>query len=169
MPVGEFIKRAKHAADYDFLSLHPYAFGATKANPGAVEQERVVKNVSKRVMGNIQAARGALDVATEAEGQQKKPIWVTELGWPVKPGPVEEDGHHHLVTDGVQRDLLNSTFNRMKKYSSAKSGSFDISRIFWYNIKDNPGSIQWDAHCGLVLGGAGGVRLAWKAFQNQAK
>jgi Concanavalin A-like lectin/glucanases superfamily len=173
MTVGDFIKKVGHSEAYDALSLHPYAFRGAGKHPTPTTKEDV-RHVTRQVERNIRAARMALDRA----GGKSKKIWITELGWPVNQnGLAKEDHHHFLVSEEMQRELLNETFDMIKERSGAKEGSFDIENVFYYNIQDwvngAPNPRAWDSHCGLIedigSGEKGGKRKAWSAFQNQAK
>lgn len=170
MTVGEFVRRVGHDKDYDALSLHPYAFRGVGKPPNPTSSKDV-QHVTKLVERNIRGARMALNRA----GGKGKKLWITELGWPVKEKfRAEEDHHHFLVSEEVQRELLNATFNMIKERSGSKDGSFDIENVFYYNVQDhvkgNATPRAWDAHCGLVKDvEEGGKRKAWTAFQNQAK
>lgn len=172
MLVGEFIKRVGHTAHYDALSLHPYAFRGIGKPPNPTTKEDL-QNVKKLVERNIRGARMALDRI----GAKGKKLWITELGWPVKQRKLaKEDGSHLLVSEEMQRDLLNATFNMIKERSGSKEGSFDIENVFYYNTRDYVTGERpeiWDHHCGLIedVGGGqkGEKRKSWFAFQNQAK
>jgi hypothetical protein len=173
MTVGQFVKEVGHSGDYAALSLHPYAFRGLGKDPTPTEKEDV-RHVTGQVKRNISAARMALDRA----GGKGKKIWITELGWPVKEGGLAEEDHHHLlVSEEVQRELLNSTFDMIKEHSGSNEGSFDIENVFYYNLQDwvngAPEPRNWASHCGLIEdmghGEKGGKRKAWAAFQSQAK
>ena len=176
MGVGEFLKKAGHPEDYEILSLHPYAFRG---------------NIRHKVKMNIQAARGALNLVGGTKWRatdENKRIWITELGWPVQDGNfAEEDGHHLLVSEDAQRQLLNSAFGLIKEYSGTNEQSFNIGRVLWYNIQDNYVGNErqnWAAHCGLVQdkavealangkvieipGEEGRERSSWDAFRVQS-
>lgn len=160
--VGAFIKAMKHADDYEALSLHPYAFRAyNKALPTASN----VGEVGDRVMGNIKQARTALP--------DMRPIWVTEIGWPVAtesyPAPGEEG--HPTVDESVQKELINETFKRMKAASGTGPSGYNIDNIFYYNLQDDSTG-HWDNATGLVTdydaNGVVNYRPSWFAFQNWA-
>ena len=170
MPVGEFIRRMGHAGAYDALGLHPYVFKDDEDN--APTDEGDVQEVTDAVRRNIQEARAALN----DKGGAAKKIWVNEIGWPVK-GPITpNDGSHVPVSEDIQRDLLNSTFNMIKANHSAER--FNIENVFYYNIQDyeesdpNIDHNTWDYRSGLREElrpyESGHYRKSWYAFQNQA-
>jgi Ricin-type beta-trefoil lectin domain len=168
MPVGEFIRRMGHTAAYDALAIHPYAFatfsGHKPEGPEGVEQ------VAKKVQANIKEARTALkDVGTA-----NKPIWITELGFPVEGGEGSAaykgagDGAHFPVTNAIQRDLLNATFKRIKEKAGSGPEEFNIKHLIYYNLQDQS-LPEWLFHTGLVSDYTNGIatyRPAWYAFQS---
>jgi len=184
--VVEFIEDVGRVNAYEVASLHPYAFKgdgkgskAERRNPSAPTDSKDVKKVTERVKGNIVIARAALDDL--GKSGEEKPIWITEIGWPVKGGGAENDGSHLLVTQDIQRDLLNSTFEMMKGESplSPKQDP-DIEHISYYNAEDWVAGLpveldphSWDSHCGLIEDNEGpkhgNKRKAWFAFQQQAE
>jgi hypothetical protein len=182
--VGAFIAAVGHPEDYEGLSLHPYAFTGSDTERSPTSQE--VPQVTAKVEKAIGIARGALDKVTHT-GETKKPIWITEIGWPVKGHGAEEDGNHRLVGQKVQKELLNSSFNMIKSHWGSAKSEFDITNLLYYNLEDNnrvaakptlkevQGAIRWDNHCGLLehAGGweneAGHMREAWSAFKHQTE
>jgi hypothetical protein len=84
---------------------------------------------------------------------------------------------HLAVSQETQRDLLNATFNMIKKRSGAGEQSFNIANVFYYNIQDwidgTSERENWAYRCGLREetdhGEKGQFRKAWFAFQNQAE
>jgi hypothetical protein len=177
--VGEFIKEARHYKDYAALSLHPYVFRGLGSKPNPTEHKDVV-HVTESVEQNIRKARFALERLRKDVGEsEKRKIWITELGWPVrqKGTGAEEDGSHFLVSQEVQRELLNQTFDMIKERSAAVPESWNIQNVWYYNLHDwvqgAPNPKNWASHCGLVedvgRGENGNKRKAWTAFQNQAR
>jgi hypothetical protein len=201
MTVGAFIRQVGHYGDYDALAVHPYAFTGKKAqSPTSGE----VGAVADKVMKNIKIARKAMEdvkmkwvaAIVEAGGtppaEPRKPIWVTEFGWPVVGHLAIEDEHHRLVGEKVQKELLNASFNRMKGNYGTGKHELDLENLLYYNIQDNnplpaPGltkeqreasnkvARRWDNHCGLMESEKGvgqeqgKMREAWSAFVAQAK
>jgi hypothetical protein len=150
MRIRTFLKRAGHAADYDAVSLHPYAFKG---------------NVTSKVALNIYAARKAVN---KWGGGPAKDIWITEIGWAVDEGVAGEPGPdtvHVAISPTVQEERLNSVIDMIKNRSA--ENDFNIRNLFWYNIKDKAGS-NWDSHCGLV-DRIGNKRSAFAAFKAQAE
>jgi hypothetical protein len=188
MTVGAFIRQVGHYADYDALAVHPYAFTGKKAqSPTSGE----VSAVAEKVMKNIRIARHAMEdvkakwVNAIKEGggtppaEPRKPIWVTEFGWPVAGRLAIEDEHHRLVGEKVQKELLNASFNRMKGNHGTGKHELDLENLLYANIQDNnriPSAKEletlskeqreeinkvarrWDNHCGLMGNEKGSVR-----------
>ena len=213
MRIKEFVEKVKHTEDYDGLGLHPYAFSGRHPCPNVVPgqspgpcppiTEADVPTITHKVRNLIAAARTALRNTRKTEegevggkAEEEKPIWITELGWPVeaadpaKASEVYEDRSHRLVSEAIQAKLLTSTFDMIKADSQPKKQGkvpgYNIEALLYYNIQDNAagtpkpnpeeeGPQSWDNRCGLVqaLGGAGGgtgsKRPSWEAFQSEAK
>jgi hypothetical protein len=173
---ANFLKAVKHFNAYDAVSLHPYAFRGAGKNAHAPHDAEDVKHVTAVTWSTIQAVRSVMNSLGTVTSEM--PIWITEIGWPVKGGGAKPDGTHWLVEEDIQRDLLNSTF-RMLKGEMAKefpSRQFHIPAILYYNIADGVESTpkgSWDFHCGLVEDSVspemGKKRKAWYAFQIQAE
>jgi hypothetical protein len=155
--VGAFIRRMKHANDYDAVALHPYAFqtfaGNVPTGPNGVD------DVVKKIKGNLREARAAI--------APSKPIWVTEIGWPVAGGGYSSDGSHVPVSPEIQRDLLNATFSMFENMANADN----IEHVIYYNLQDQTNS-QWFFHTGLRgeynQNNVAQYRPAWYAFQSHA-
>lgn len=146
MDVAEFLQKAKELENkesvpvgpsFKGLSLHPYSFAAGLSG----------------VEGYVNEARTNL---TNYFGT--KSIWITELGWNVKPW---ESTGHEAVTEAQQAEYLTKSFNWIKSKASEKN----IQLVTWYFYRDQSGS-NWDHHTGL-RNEAGGYRPAWTAFQEQ--
>jgi hypothetical protein len=171
-----FLEDMGHYSAFDEVSLHPYVFRGKGKVPNAPDNAKDVERVTERVRGNVAVVRALLDeLGSPTKGM---PIWITEIGWPVKGGGANPKDHvHWLVSEDTQRDLLNSTFDMLKGESKRLPvNGFGISAIMYYNVTDAveaqpPG--QWDFHCGLwedsVAPEKGNPRKAWYAFQSQAK
>lgn len=179
MPVGTYIQQLHSLGfgdDYEVASLHPYAFRGVVAKHPNDPSEAVpnptdkqdVEHVAELVRRNIRAGRNALKHGGKKEAG--KEIWITEIGWPVNDGIAVPDGHHLLVSAGIQASLLNQTFNMIKEHSGSAERSYNIGKVFWYNIEDNPtGNVaDWANNCGLLTR-SGGKRPAWGAFKNQTE
>jgi hypothetical protein len=160
--VGAFIKAMGHGDAYEALSMHPYAF---KDYNGAPPNASNVGEVADRVMGNIKQARTALP--------DGRPIWVTEIGWPVPTAnyPAPGEGGHPTVDESVQSDLINATFKKMKEASGSGQSGYNIDNIFYYNLQDGK-TTSWDHSTGLVSdfdsNGDVNYRKSWFAFKNWA-
>jgi transcriptional regulator with XRE-family HTH domain len=143
----------------------------------ASARRKDVETVTERVYNNIFVVRVRLNEL--GSRTEEMPIWITEIGWPVRGGGGNpNDKVHWLVDEETQRDLLNSTFSMMKGEQSERFPikGFRLSAIMYYNIADGVDSIpkgQWDFHCGLIEDSVkpeeGKKRKAWYAFQGQAK
>ncbi|HMJ73989.1 MAG TPA: hypothetical protein VK471_11580 [Solirubrobacterales bacterium] len=125
------------------LSIHPYGF--TQGSQFLEFTEKVVK------------AREVLDTKS---GGANKPLWITEMGWPVK-----DEGEGKAVSEQLQSNLLKYSFDWVKETAASRK----IEGLFWYSIQDRPdiNSPKWDFNCGLI-GNGGNYRLAWWKFQQEA-
>lgn len=136
---------------YDAISLHPYVFKIGKPHHqhgpkenSTLEITEVTKLVKKVITGVHK-----LSVS--------KPIWVTELGFPVA-NPGNKAGVPK-VAPAIQKFELKATFSMMQN----NRANLNIAHAFYYNIQDinEPG---WEYHSGLLeLGGE--KRPAWNAYQ----
>jgi hypothetical protein len=170
LSVGGFLHELNNAGGspyYAAVSLHPYAFR------GSVEK------VAKHVMRNISKARKALN----SVGGQGKPIWVTEIGWPVDGPPGDE--LHVSVSQEKQKELLETVFDRIKVRSSSKGNGLGIEKAFYYNVQNNyyGDPKDWSMSCGLrkdlfAVHSGGEVKgtpengdylKSWYAFQREAE
>jgi hypothetical protein len=137
---------------YDGLSVHPYAYGQEHE---IVEGKEVVRSFSEKAYG-FQANIGA---AASAQGVAKlptKPLWVTEVGW-----PVDGTGAQH-VTPSEQAGLLNETYNWLK----ANWTTYNVQYAAWFLYKDVPNQSAWDWHSGLRTA-TGAWRPSWWAYEAQ--
>jgi Concanavalin A-like lectin/glucanases superfamily len=200
MPVGEYIrevddylKKVGNQHAYQALSLHPYAFAGHKEDP-VPNTSKEVEIIREKVRNNIKVARAALDRA----GGDNKKIWITELGWPVKTSKTPDDGSHYPVSEQMQQELLNLTFNMVKSRSGTGEQSYGLANVFYYNVEDVVDGIlqtdeedseefgNWAYRSGLREDEDAGVddageeygepgsepglcRKSWYAFQNQAQ
>jgi hypothetical protein len=175
MRLGAFIKAVGHFGDYDGVSVHPYAFSGVHGDTphedkGAKEgaKEKDAEKVTEKVMKNLRVARGSMEVVRgefnagreEKDKVGKKPIWVTEIGWPVDGHGVYNDGSHLPVSENMQAKLLEHSFDAIK----TKAAHLDITKLLYYNMSDNTeisghpsiqdirekGPANWANHCGLV-------------------
>jgi Ricin-type beta-trefoil lectin domain len=173
MLVSEFISGMGHGSAYDALSVHPYAFRDNDGNiPGdnwsEAAKARYVEEVAKKVLGNIRKAREAL----KGVGLSNRPIWITEIGWPVPGtnyGGDGDKGKHPPIPQLIQRDLINDTFRRIEEKAGNGADDLNIDRVIYYNLQDYNDD-HWDHHTGLVSDynkqtGKARFRPAWYAFQ----
>jgi hypothetical protein len=151
MSVQEFLQKASNVsgtgAAFDALGLHPYSF--TNGAWGFQTFVEAARNNLNTYFGN-------------------KQLWITEIGWNVKPW-AEGDANHLPITVEQQANVLRESFNWVKSVSA----SMNIPLVVWYIYRDNDSCSNWDCHAGLrsggpVGGGAGGeFRPAWYAFQEE--
>jgi hypothetical protein len=150
-PVASYIAALGKApgigAAYDGLSLHPYALG--KQSEGA----RTTAEKAGAVQSNIYEAYSAQSTAIGA-----KPIWVTEVGWPVDGTEMQH------VTPADQAVLLTETYNWIKNNWS----TYNIKFAAWYLYKDvsSDPATRWDLHAGLRTS-SGAYRPSWYAYETQ--
>jgi hypothetical protein len=144
MSVGEFLKKASNVAEtgseFDALSLHPYSFTGGVAG----------------FQANVNGARSNLNSYFG-----NKSLWLTEVGWNVKPW-AESDAAHPPVSVEQQTQYLSESLSWIKAVASEKN----IHLYVWYFYRDNGTCTKWDCHTGLREAGAnGGYRASWYAFQ----
>ena len=153
---------------YQGISLHPYVFktlkppknsGERSERPHAPGDEADAKQVRKEIKGMI---RGVQDQA-EHDLHTSKPIWVTELGFPVR-SEVEgkPDPSIPAVTVQEQALLLRATFAMLER----SPAQLKIEHAIYYNIQDLPGE-SWEHHAGLLTN-TGYPRPAGEAFRKLA-
>ncbi|MDQ6693988.1 MAG: glycosyl hydrolase [Chloroflexota bacterium] len=118
---------------FDILALHPYAV------PLNLDQAKVESrpDVHKLVEVELNKYRAFLQ-----RHAWKRPIWVTEIGWPA---------HNWQLDESAQADYLAQAYAQM-----LASGIPD--RIFWYSFKDasTDGADSW----GLTAWGGGQTDLS---------
>ncbi|HXS33145.1 MAG TPA: hypothetical protein VN758_05145 [Solirubrobacterales bacterium] len=125
------------------LGLHPYSFAGNEAGNITGFQE------------GVNAGRAAL---TKFDSSAK-PIWITEMGW-----PVDGEGYDKAKAaagEMEQASLLTSSYNWLKEQSVAKNIEFAA----WYNYS-NYDNEKWSYHCGL-RNWYGIYRPSWWAYQEQ--
>jgi uncharacterized protein with FMN-binding domain len=128
-------------ASYDALGLHPYEF----ETPNHITE----------LNGTLSFARWVLN--NKVSGASK-PIWVTELGWPVEYG---EAGKSQQVTEAEQATLLTQAFDLIKAHAS----EYNIPTAIWYAYHDIPVG-EWAYHSGLRRVD-GTYRPSWWAFEEE--
>ncbi len=151
-PYRHFLKTASAVpwatGAYDGVSVHPYAPFNSAEELG--ESGLKVKELEDSVNG----LRDELDHGIS--GDYNKPIWITELGWPVAYG----DANHPAVTEKQQATLLTKSINWIKNAATVDN----IQAAYWYNYRDSDVAGTWDYRCGL-RDEVGNFRLSWFAFQ----
>jgi hypothetical protein len=111
----DFMRRAyrKRGATkaFDIAALHPYAHSV----PQMLES---VKRVRK---------------AMDKNGDRRKPIWITELGW----GSAPKKATPYRLTKGKkgQARILKHAFHALKN----KRHSLHVKRVLWFNFRDPRG------------------------------
>jgi hypothetical protein len=126
------------------LGIHPYGF-----SPG---------NQFEDVKERVEKARTVLN---SKAGGTSQPLWITEVGWPVKDNGTEGKA----VTPQVQSELLKKSFDWVKE----KTVTYKIDGLFWHAISDRPGAEFekiWDFNCGLI-DRSGKFRNSWWTFQQE--
>lgn len=118
------------------LAIHPYGFtSGQQITEFANEVINIRTVLNRRPLGS------------------SKPLWITELGWPVE--------YEYAVDPPTQAELLRLSFNWVKSVAA----SYNIQALTWHNARDYP-TEKWDFHSGLRdLNGL--FRPAWYSFQEQ--
>ena len=157
-PVTSYLAAAGKATGiktaYDGLSLHPYALGKDheKDKYGQEIPPRTAQEKYEGIAYNVNEAYNAQNNGIGVS----KPIWVTEIGWPVGGAEAQD------VTAVEQADLLNKTFNWLKQASATV---YNVKYAAWFWYKDFPGT-KWDTYTGLRTTN-GAYRPSWWAYQSQ--
>jgi hypothetical protein len=152
-PVTSYLASAGQAAGintaYDGLSLHPYAFG---------RQGETTRSFAEKAAAVSYNVNEAYDAQNNGIGASK-PIWVTEVGWPVD----GTEAQH--VTPSEQAGLLNEAYNWLKQ---ASASIYNVKYAAWYFYKDvsSDPKTGWALHAGLRTAN-GAFRPSWWAYQGQ--
>lgn len=164
---------------YDGISLHPYVFKTRnpkkkheKAHkPRDATDARQVRGEIKGLIWGVHA-QSVKDFEKAGEKEPNKPIWVTELGFPVR-SEIEgnEDKSIPPVSLSEQSLLLQATFSMLAHHP----GNLQIQHAIYYNIQDLP-TESWENHSGLLEESInkegkslpGNPRPAWEAFRKLA-
>jgi len=146
-------------AAYDGLSIHPYALGREGF---AGEWLHTYPEKATGVWSNVDGAYNAQKNAqTNGEGTLgAKPLWITEVGWPVDEGSGSPYDPQH-VDEGEQAGLLNETYNWTKSHFS----EYNIKYVAWYFYQDI-NAPTWSYKSGLK-NIDGDYRQSWYAYQGQ--
>ena len=127
-------------AAYTAVSIHPYSF------------DGLVQEMTEKV----NSVRSALDDNKRVSGGSGKPLWITELGW-----PVGGEGAPFL-SEAEQASQLTQSINWLKVAKDVDS----IRAVVWYDQRDLGGQTHWDYFCGLRRVD-GSYRPSWWAFQKE--
>jgi hypothetical protein len=124
------------ASSFDALGLHPYA----RVPRAVTDQIELVREIMKR------------------NGDRRKPIWITELGWPTS---VVVGGGYFAKTEEGQARALRRTFNRILNHR----GRWRVKRVVWYTWRDNDlfGACNLCRYSGLMRQDLT-PKPAWRAF-----
>ncbi|MDQ3706693.1 MAG: glycosyl hydrolase [Chloroflexota bacterium] len=133
VPYLEEMMAAGAGGSFDILALHPYAVPLNAANARVESRPEVHKMVDVE----LTKYRAFL----ERHGI-KRPVWVTEMGWPALDWGLDE---------AAQADYMAQAYAQM-----LASGL--VERIFWYSFKDDSG--QPTQTWGMLGWGAGKTDLA---------
>ena len=122
---------------YDAISLHPYVFEVGRPHhkhaPVNAQQVKDVKNEIRSKIAEVHSLH------------VNKPIWVTELGFPVA-NPAKT-AHVPPVSPLIQRSLVKSSFTMMQN----NRDRLNIAHAFYYNIQDAPSvGTGWEYYSGLL-------------------
>jgi len=140
----DFLKRVyrKHGAakDFDIAALHPYA--------------RTVH----QMLGEIKRLRHVMT----RNGDRRKPLWITEIGW----GSLPKNATPFGLTKGKkgQKRMLKHAFHTLKK----KRHGLHVKRVLWFNFRDpGGGQVKTCSFCSSagLLENDYKPKPAWNAFR----
>lgn len=139
---GSFLQEMGATSAYTAVAIHPYSFF----------------NGAQGVAETINNLRAILNTAVP--GGAGKPIWITELGWPVG-GYAGLPAGAAPVSEQKQAEFLDQSF----AWVQANAASKNIHLVTWYKIQDQSvtGS-HWSEFTGLRRFD-GSFRPAWYAFR----
>ena len=144
--VSALYKAPGIASEVGGVGIHPYGF-----TQGWQIAEFANEVINVRTVLNRQSQGSS------------KPLWITELGWPV---PANETQEKEWAPKGVnaptQATLLKQSFNWVK----GNAGTYNIQALTWHAARDI-NKEKWDYHCGL-RDLSGNYRQSWWEFQQQA-
>jgi hypothetical protein len=100
-----------------------------------------------------------------ANGQGRKPLWISEVGWGSDPVNPASGGYTKGMTG--QKKILVQAFNALLQ----KRASMRIGKVLWFNFRDPAGSKTGNQICGYcasagLLNNTWGTKPAWSAFLN---
>ncbi len=137
--VSALYKAPGIASEVGGVAIHPYGFSLGSQ---ISEFTKEVTTIRKVLNGQSQGS--------------SKPLWITELGWPVA------GTGQSLVDAPTQASLLKQSFNWVK----SNAGTYNIQALTWHAARDINNE-KWDYHCGL-RDLSGKYRQSWWEFQQQA-
>lgn len=144
--VSALYKAPGIASEVGGVSIHPYAF----------TQKAQITEFASEVI-NIRTV-----LNRQSQGSSK-PLWITELGWPVPASPAQEKEWAPAGVDApTQATLLKQSFNWVK----TNAGTYNIQGVTWHAVKDR-NITTWAGRCGL-RDLSGKYRQSWWEFQQQA-
>jgi hypothetical protein len=125
----------------DAVAIHPYA----EDTPGVEGELTRIRTVMRR------------------NGDRRKPIWITELGWATGGG-----NQYFTMTPQAQAAHLGSAW----RYVLRQRRRFGVSRLVWFSFRDRtaPGSepLPWAFYCGLFYLD-GRAKPAWATLRRIAR
>jgi hypothetical protein len=129
---------ARH--DFDFAALHPYG------------------HTIHQMLAETQRVRQVM----RENGDDRKPLWVTEIGW----GSLPENATPYHLTKGKkgQAKILTQAFQALR----SKRHDWHIKKVLWFNFRDPAGGSV--AHCSFcssagLLNYDFSPKPAWSAFR----
>ena len=122
---------------FDGVALHPYT-ARYQELPGEIEEFRDVE---------------------KANGDSRKGLWITELGWSSQPPPSNPLRNVFAKGVGGQASQLKGAFGLLK----AKQAKWRLQRIYWFSVDDAAGACNFCDGSGLF--GEGFVpKKSWYAY-----
>jgi polysaccharide biosynthesis protein PslG len=114
VPAWKFLSRLYRVhgvrSDFDIAALHPYAPNLDQLR----RQMRLTRAAMKK------------------NGDKRKPLWITELGWGSAPRDSDNSVLHLNRGMRGQRRLLTRSFNLILHHRN----SWHVRRLFWYDWRD---------------------------------
>ncbi|HYI97534.1 MAG TPA: LamG-like jellyroll fold domain-containing protein, partial [Bryobacteraceae bacterium] len=152
--MDQTLSQLEYSNAYNAISLHPYVFKIGELGRQHAPRDAAdVKRVSKAIKSVITAVHAL---------KKGKPLWITELGFPLANPDPENKGKVPPVTESIQELLVDASFSMIQ--SNRKR--LNISHAFYYNIQDDS-KPRWDYHSGLLTL-KGKARPAWNPFSKLA-
>ena len=155
---------------YDAIALHPYVFKirakyAVANNQSAEERFKTSSQRAPVDEGEVKQLSKAIkrSISTVHNVYPGKPLWITELGFPVGNG--RNPRVVPPVSERIQKLLVKASFSMIQNNRK----NLNIQRAFYYNIQDNPGPgrLGWEYRSGLLRAN-GSARPAWGPYSSLA-